>query len=57
MKQKEIIAYYENNGGLRCSDWTLKEIKDCIKSDFGADQRVYKSTCYLLKRMAELYQK
>jgi len=54
MKQQEIIKYYENNGGLLCSDWTLKEIKDYIKSDLGADQRVYKSTCYLLKRMADL---
>ena len=26
MKQKDIIKYYEDNGGLRCKYWTIKEI-------------------------------
>lgn len=57
MKQNEIIKYYEDNGGLRCKYWTVKEIKDCIKSDFGKKQRVYNSTCAELKRTAEMYQR
>lgn len=57
MKQQEIIRYYEDNGGLRCKYWTIQEIKDCIKSDFGKEQRVYKSTCRELKRTAEMFQR
>ena len=57
MKQQEIIRYYEDNGGLCCKCWTIKEIKEYIKSDLGREQRVYNSTCQLLKRTAEIYQR
>lgn len=57
MKQKEIIKYYEGIGGLRCKFWTIKEIKEYIKSDLGREQRVYVATCRLLKRTAEIYQR
>lgn len=57
MKQQEIIRYYEDNGGLRCKFWTIKEIKEYIKSDLGREQRVYVATCRLLKRTAEIYQR
>ena len=57
MKQKEIIRYYEENGGLRCEGWTIQEIKNYIKSDFGKSQRVHMSTCQELKRTAEMYQR
>lgn len=57
LTQKQIIEYYNDNGGLRCKDWTLKEIKEEIKAEFGQHQRVYKSTCLELKRTAELYQR
>lgn len=57
MKQKDIIKYYEDNGGLRCKYWSIKEIKDYIKSDFGKKQRVYNSTCTELKRTAEMHQR
>ena len=56
MNQKEVIKYYENNGGLRCKDWSVGEIKDYIKSDLGKKQRVYTKTCNLLKRTAEISQ-
>lgn len=57
MKQKEIIKYYENNGGLRCKDWSLSEIKARIKSDFGKHQRVYEDTCRELRNEARMYQR
>lgn len=57
MKQQELINYFEENGGLRCKYWTIKEIKSYIKSEFGKKQRVYKSTCIELKRSAEMYQR
>jgi hypothetical protein len=56
MKQSEIIKYYEENGGLRCKYWNIKQIKSYIKSEFGKKQRVYDSTCIELKRSAEMYQ-
>lgn len=56
MTQKQIIEYYNENGGLCCKYWTIKEIKEKIKSDFGQHQRVFESTCRELKRTAELYQ-
>ena len=54
--QKQIIEYYNENGGLRCKDWTIKEIKEKIKADLGQHQRVYESTCMELKITAEIYQ-
>jgi hypothetical protein len=57
MTQKEIIRYYEENGGLRCKNWTLEEIKAYIKSDLGKDQRVLKTTCIELKNTARIYQR
>mgnify|MGYP007069891067 CR=1 FL=1 len=56
MTQREIIRHYEDNGGLRCKYWSLKEIKDYIKADFGSRQIVYWATCRELKRTAEMYQ-
>lgn len=57
MTQKELIKFYNENGGLRCKSWGVKEIKAFIKAEFGKKQRVYKSTCYDLKRTAEIYQR
>ena len=57
MTQKEIIRYYNDNGGLRCKGWTLKEIKEYIKADLCSDQRVYDATCRELKRTAETCQR
>jgi len=57
MKQKEIVRYYEENGGLRCKDWTLEQIKEKIKADFGESQRVMKATCQELKNTARIYQR
>lgn len=57
MTQKEIINYYEENGGLRCKNWTLNEIKDHIKADLGKNQRVLKTTCIELKNAARIYQR
>lgn len=56
MTQKEIIKYFEENGGLRCKNWTIKEIKDYIKNILNC-KRVYKSTCYYLQRSAIMYQR
>lgn len=56
MTQKQIIKYY-NDGGLRCKNWSIKEIKEAIKADLGQHQRVYESTCRELKRTAEIYQR
>ena len=56
MTQREIIRHYEDVGGLRCKHWSLKEIKDYIKADFGSRQVVYWATCRELKRTAEMYQ-
>jgi hypothetical protein len=57
MTQKEILEYYEDNGGLRCGDWSIKEIKVYIKNDMGSNQRVFDSTCRELKRTAQIYQR
>lgn len=57
MTQKEIMKYFDDNGGLRCKYWTIKEIKEYIKAEFGEQQRVNTSTCFLLKRTAEIYQR
>ena len=57
MTQREIINYYTENGGLRCKNWSISEIKKHIKSDIGPQQRVNKKTCYELKRTAEIYQR
>lgn len=57
MTQREIIKYYNENGGLRCKSWTIKEIKEYIKADLGQLQRVNKTTCYELKRTAEIFQR
>jgi hypothetical protein len=56
MKQKEIISFFNENGGLRCKYWSLKEIYNYIKETF-PKQRVSKSTYIVLKRTAEIYQK
>ena len=50
--QREIIDYYCHNVGLPCKGWSLKSIKDKIKTDFGAWQRVCKTTCVLLQSYA-----
>ena len=57
MTQQEIINYYDENGGLRCKDWTIPEIKEYIKEDLGQGQRVTFDTCFPLKRTAEIYQR
>ena len=56
MTQEEIIRYFNENGGLCCKYWTLKEIKQYIKDTFGKEQRVYESTCEELKRTAQMFQ-
>lgn len=56
MTQKEIIKYYEDNGGLRCKYWSLEEIRDYIKEELGREQRVLKTTCQILKRSAQINQ-
>jgi hypothetical protein len=56
MTQKEIIKYFDEIGGLRCKYWTNKEIKEYIKNTLNC-KRVYKSTCYYLKRSAIMYQR
>jgi hypothetical protein len=55
--QKELIRYYNENGGLRCKGWSCKEVKNHIKADFGSSQRVYNSTCLQLIREAEIMQR
>lgn len=35
MPQKEIIKYYEDNGGLQCKNWTIRQIQNHIKGDLG----------------------
>lgn len=57
MTQKELIKFYNENGGLRCKYWSIKEIKAFIKAEFGEKQRVYKNTCNTLKAFAEIYQR
>lgn len=57
MTQKEILKYYKDNGGLRCKDWSWKEIYGYIKRDLGEHQRVWKITCLRLKREAEVNQR
>lgn len=56
MTQKEIVKYYQDNGGLRCKDWSVKEIREYIKSDLGQEQLVTPRTCLLLKNIANCYQ-
>lgn len=56
MTQKQILSHYNDNGGLRCKDWALSEIKKKIKADFGTGQRVCGSTCRELKQTAQMYQ-
>ena len=56
MKQREIISYFDEIGGLRCKYWSLKEIYNYLKIIF-PKQRVFKSTCRELKRTAEMYQR
>lgn len=56
MTQEEIIKYFNENGGLCCKYWTLKEIKQYIKDTFGKEQKVYESTCEELKRTAQMFQ-
>ena len=55
MTQKEIISYFEENGGFRCKDWSIKEIRKYIKDTLNC-KRVYESTCYYLKSSAIIYQ-
>lgn len=57
MKQKDIIKFFDENGGLRCKNWSIKQIKEYIKSLFGRNQYVYENTCRELKRTAEIYQR
>lgn len=57
MKQREIISYFAEVGGLRCQDWTIKEIRDYIHETFPQCKRVYTSTCKELKRTAQMYQR
>lgn len=57
MKQKDIIKFFSENGGLRCKDWNIKQIKTYIKCLFGKNQYVYENTCRELKRLAEIYQR
>lgn len=57
MKQKDIIKFFSENGGLRCKDWNIKQIKTYIKCLFGRNQYVYENTCRELKRLAEIYQR
>lgn len=57
MTQKEIISYYEENGGLRCKDWSISEIKKYVKAELGEKQRVYESTCDELKSSARMNQR
>jgi hypothetical protein len=56
MKQREIISFFNEIGGLRCKYWSLREIYNYIKETF-PKQRVFKSTCMELKRTAEIYQR
>lgn len=56
MKQKDIIKYYEENGGLRCKNWSIDTIREHVKNDLNC-KRVLKQTCYELKRSAEIYQR
>ena len=57
MSQKEIVKYYQDNGGLRCKYWSVKEIREYIKSDLGQEQMVGTRTCLLLKNIANYYQR
>lgn len=56
MTQQQLLDYYYENE-LRCKGWSLDEIKSYIKEDFGSQQRVYKKTCWLIRRTAEIYQR
>ena len=60
MKQKDIIKFFSENGGLRCKDWNIKQIKTYIKYKFLSRAKniaVYENTCRELKRLAEIYQR
>lgn len=52
MAQKEIIKYFEGNGGLRCKNWTIKEIKEYIKNTLNC-KRVYENTCHYLQMICK----
>jgi len=56
MTQKEIIKYYEENGGLRCKGWKIREIQKHVKDDLNVNL-VTPRTAILLKRTAEIYQR
>lgn len=49
MTQKEILAYYANQGGLQCKEWSVQEIYDKVKQDLGEQQVVFIFTCWQLK--------
>jgi hypothetical protein len=57
MRAKEILKHYRENGGLRCKNWSLDEIKQEVKSTFGKEQVVSRQLCFLLKREAEIFQR
>lgn len=56
MTQKEILQFFTDYGGLRCRDWSLRQIRAHLKAYFGNDQRIYLSTCRALKQAARMYQ-
>lgn len=56
MTQSELLSYYEEVE-LRCKGWSLQEVKDYIKEEFGNSQRVYLKTCWHIRRNAELNQR
>lgn len=56
MTQHQIIQYFNECGGLRCKEWTYKEIKEYVKRCFGRHQRVSETTCRELKRTAQINQ-
>jgi hypothetical protein len=56
MSQKDIIKYYEDNGGLRCKNWTIREIQNYVKSDLEVSI-VTPRTAIELKNTARIYQR
>ena len=56
MSQKEIIKYYEGNGGLRCKNWTIRQIQNHVKGDLGVSI-VTPRTAIELKNTARVYQR
>ena len=57
MKQIDIIRYFNENGGLRCKHWSIKEIREYIHIQFPMCKRVLTSTCEELKHTAQMYQR